>query len=94
MITIETIINELNSVPEPLLAEVLDFIRSAKDKAVNDPSLKAEKSSLNQSFEKDTRNRLLTQLLENFQTDEISLETINEEVEAVRAELYARQQAS
>lgn len=94
MITIETIINELNSVPEPLLAEVLDFIRSAKDKAVNDPSLKVEKSSLNQSFEKDTRNHLLTQLLENFQTDEISLETINEEVEAVRAELYARQQAS
>lgn len=94
MITIETIINELNSVPEPLLAEVLDFIRSAKDKAVNDPSLKAEKSSLNQGFEKDTRDRLLTQLLENFQTDEISLETINEEVEAVRAELYARQQAS
>ncbi|MFM7438255.1 MAG: DUF2281 domain-containing protein [Snowella sp.] len=33
MLTIETIINELDSVPEPLLAEVLDFIRSVKDKS-------------------------------------------------------------
>jgi Protein of unknown function (DUF2281) len=34
MITVETIVNELNSVPEPLLAEVLSFIRAAKNKSV------------------------------------------------------------
>jgi len=34
MITIETIINELDSAPEPLLAEVLGFIRSVKDKSM------------------------------------------------------------
>lgn len=35
MITIKTIITELDSVPEALLAEVLSFIRSAKNKAEN-----------------------------------------------------------
>ena len=34
MITVETIVNELNSVPEPLLAEVLSFIRAAKNKSI------------------------------------------------------------
>lgn len=34
MITVETIVNELNSLPEPLLAEVLSFIREAKNKSV------------------------------------------------------------
>jgi hypothetical protein len=34
MITVETIVNELNSLPEPLLAEVLSFIRGAKNKFV------------------------------------------------------------
>jgi hypothetical protein len=34
MITVETIVNELNSMPEPLLAEVLSFIRAAKNKSV------------------------------------------------------------
>jgi Protein of unknown function (DUF2281) len=38
MITIETIISELDSVPEPLLAEILSFIRSAKSKAVQSPN--------------------------------------------------------
>jgi Protein of unknown function (DUF2281) len=38
MITIETIISELDSVPETLLAEVLSFIRSAKSKAVRSPN--------------------------------------------------------
>lgn len=32
MTTIETIISELNSVPKPLLAEVLSFIRAVKNK--------------------------------------------------------------
>ena len=34
MITVETIVNELNLMPEPLLAEVLSFIRAAKNKSV------------------------------------------------------------
>jgi hypothetical protein len=52
----------------------------------------AEKLRLSQELEKDIRERTITQLLESFQTDEISLETISQEVETVRAELYARQQ--
>jgi transcriptional regulator NrdR family protein len=52
-----------------------------------------EKLKLSQELEKYTRDRTLTQLLESFQTDEVSLDTINSEVETVRAELYARQQA-
>jgi hypothetical protein len=37
MVTIETIVSELNSVPEPLLAEVLSFIRAAKSKTLRSP---------------------------------------------------------
>ena len=52
-----------------------------------------EKLKLSQELEKETRNRVLTQLLESFQTDGLSLDTIISEVETVRAEFYARQQA-
>ena len=51
----------------------------------------ADKLRLSKELEKETCDRKLTELLEAFQTDELSLETINEEVETVRAELYARQ---
>jgi len=51
-----------------------------------------EKIQLSQELEKYTLNQKLTELLETFKTDELSLETIDEEVEAVRAELYAKQQ--
>lgn len=80
MITIETIVSELNSAPEPLLVEVLGFIRAAKSKVIN------ESNQVN-------RDRRMTSLLESFQTDEVTLETIDAEVEDVRAELYARQKA-
>ncbi len=40
------------------------------------------------------RSRIIAQLLESFKTDELSLETIDAEVEAVRAELYAKQKDS
>ncbi len=50
-----------------------------------------DKIRLSKELEKDTLNQTLTQLLETFQTDELSLETITEEVETVRAELYAKQ---
>lgn len=46
-----------------------------------------QKLLLSKELEKETLNARLTELLETFQTDEISLETITEEVEAVRAEI-------
>jgi hypothetical protein len=94
MITRETIVNELDSVPESLLIEVLNFIRAAKNNAMNKSSLYAEKLSSSHGVDRDMRDRTITQLLESFKTDEVSLETIDAEVEDVRAELYARQTSS
>lgn len=51
----------------------------------------SDKIQLSKELEKETLNQKLTQLLETFKTDELSLETITEEVEAVRAELYGQQ---
>lgn len=53
----------------------------------------AQKLLLSKELEKDTLNSKITELLESFKTEELSLETIREEVEAVRTELYDRQQA-
>ncbi|CAD5942094.1 hypothetical protein NO976_02049 [Planktothrix agardhii] len=53
-----------------------------------------EKLLLSQELEKEVLNSQLTDLLESFKTDELSLETITEEVEAVRSEIYARKPAS
>ncbi|MGL5082959.1 MAG: hypothetical protein ACRC8A_15855 [Microcoleaceae cyanobacterium] len=92
MVTIETIVNELNSVPEPFLAEVLKFIRSAKGKTISG-SNQIEELETGQQVDRDTRDRTITELLKSFQTDEVSLETIDAEAEVVRAELYAKQQA-
>ncbi|MCL1464152.1 type II toxin-antitoxin system VapB15 family antitoxin [Argonema galeatum] len=52
-----------------------------------------EKLQLSQELEKEVLNSKLTALLESFKTDELSLETIAEEVEAVRSEIYARKPA-
>ena len=49
-----------------------------------------EKLRLSKELEKETRNSKLTELLEAFQTDELNLDTINEEVETVRAKIYVR----
>jgi len=49
-----------------------------------------QKLQLSQELEKEVLNSKLTVLLESFKTDELSLETIDQEVEAVRAEIYAR----
>lgn len=49
-----------------------------------------EKLQLSQELEKEVLNSKLTALLESFRTDELSLETITEEVEAVRSEIHAR----
>ncbi|MBD1882556.1 MULTISPECIES: type II toxin-antitoxin system VapB15 family antitoxin [Microcoleus] len=49
-----------------------------------------EKLQLSQELEKEVLNSKLTALLESFRTDELSLETITQEVEAVRSEIHAR----
>jgi len=49
-----------------------------------------QKLQLSQELEKEVLYSKLTVLLESFKTDELSLETIDQEVEAVRAEIYAR----
>ena len=51
----------------------------------------AEKLRLSKELEKETRDFKLTELLATFQTDELDLDTVNEEVETVRAEIYAKQ---
>lgn len=52
-----------------------------------------EKIKLSKELEKETVNNKLTELLNIFQTDELSEETINEEVEIVRQNLYAKKKA-
>ena len=54
----------------------------------------ADMLRLGKELEKSTRDRKLTELLEAFHTEELELETINEEVEVVRAELYDRQETN
>ena len=49
-----------------------------------------EKIKLSKELEKETKNKKLTELLNSFKTDELSEEIINQEVEIVRQELYAR----
>ncbi|WGV24745.1 type II toxin-antitoxin system VapB15 family antitoxin [Halotia branconii] len=52
----------------------------------------SEKFLLSKELEKETLNKKLTQLLEIFQTDELSFEEITEEVEIARYQIYARKQ--
>jgi len=54
----------------------------------------AEKLLLSKEIEKETLNNKLTELLEIFQTDELSLEEITEEVEIVRSQVYPRKNNS
>ncbi|MEI1378252.1 hypothetical protein PQG02_00910 [Nostoc sp. UHCC 0926] len=54
----------------------------------------SEKLLLSKELEKETLNKKLTHLLEIFQTDELSLKEITEEVEIVRYQIYARKQSS
>jgi hypothetical protein len=50
----------------------------------------SEKLLLSKELEKETLNNKLTELLEIFQTDELSLEEITEEVEIVRSQIHSR----
>lgn len=49
---------------------------------------KKQKIKLSKELEKDVIDSKLSQLLKAFKTDELSLETIDEEVEKVRQEIY------
>jgi hypothetical protein len=49
-----------------------------------------QKLLLSKELEKETLNARLTGLLDTFETDDVSLETITEELEEVRAEIYGR----
>jgi len=62
--------------------QILDLVKQLPE---------SDKIQLSKELEKETLNQKLTQLLETFKTDELSLETITEEVEEVRAEIYGQQ---
>lgn len=53
-----------------------------------------EKLQLSQELARELLDSKLTVFLESFNTDELSLDTITEEVEAVRSEIYAQLSAS
>lgn len=52
-----------------------------------------EKLKLSEVLSQELLDSKLTHLLQTFKTDEISLEAITEEVEAVRTEIHERQSA-
>ena len=52
---------------------------------------KKEKIKLSKELEKDVIDSKLSKLLEIFKTDELSIETIDDEVEKVRQEIYDEQ---
>ena len=62
--------------------QILDLVKQLPE---------SDKIKLSKELEKETLNQKLTQLLETFKTDELYLETITEEVEEVRAEIYGQQ---
>jgi len=61
--------------------QILEIVQQLSDQ---------EKQELNQALTKDLINKKLTGFLEDFKTDELSLELINQEVETVRSEMYAQ----
>ena len=54
---------------------------------------KQQKLKLTKELEKDLVASKLSMLLKSFKTDELDLNTINEEVEAVRQEIYEKQKS-
>ncbi|NBC24216.1 MAG: hypothetical protein GVX78_01200 [Bacteroidetes bacterium] len=51
---------------------------------------KEDKIKLTQELEKEAIESRLSQVLKSFRTDELDLSTVNEEVEIVRKEIYAK----
>lgn len=52
---------------------------------------KQQKIKLTRELEKDVMDSKLSRLLQTFKTDELDLQTIDKEVEAVRQEMYDEQ---
>jgi len=61
--------------------QILDLVRQLPKK---------EKIRLSKELERDIIDAKLTALLKAFKTDDLDQDTINREVEIVRAELYAK----
>jgi hypothetical protein len=61
--------------------QILDLVRQLSKK---------EKMHLSKELERDIIDAKLTALLKAFKTDDLDRDTINREVEIVRAELYAK----
>lgn len=64
--------------------QILDLVRQLPKK---------EKMRLSKELEKEIIDIKLTALLKVFKTDDLSQDTIDKEVEIVRAELYAKSKA-
>jgi predicted DNA-binding protein YlxM (UPF0122 family) len=78
----ETSISTDQFAKDKIRKQILDLVKQLP---------KSDKMRLSKELEKDTLDQTLTQLLETFKTDELSLETITEEVETVRKEIYEQQ---
>ena len=63
--------------------QILDLVRQLP---------RQQKIRLTKELEKEAIDSKLSQLLQSFKTDELSQEVIDQEVEAVRQELYERSQ--
>jgi hypothetical protein len=61
--------------------QILDLVKQLSKK---------EKLKLSKELERDITGAKLTSLLKAFKTDELTQDTINKEVEIVRAELYTK----
>ena len=64
--------------------QILDLVRQLPKK---------EKIRLSKELEREVINAKLTSLLKAFRTDSLDQETINNEMEIVRTELYAKSKA-
>ncbi len=73
---------------EPISLSFYNILELVKQWPIED------KIKLSKELEKETKETLLTELLEAFKTDELSLETITSEVKSVRAEIYAEKETT
>ena len=73
---------------EPISPSFYNILELVKQWPIED------KIKLSKELEKETKETLLTELLEAFKTDELSLETITSEVKSVRAEMYAKKETT
>lgn len=72
----------LTSQVNPRFEHILELVKELPER---------EKVLLSKELEKDIMGSKLTELLKTFSTDELSLDTIEEEVEIVRQSIYDNQ---